>query len=375
MASKKNTRVFYASHDVSIKNTSNNPVEQPYTTYLGIVGDGVIQGAQSVSLDTNFGGEDQLFQLGRLEAYDSTLTAPEVEMSLTKSLDGWPLIWHHQAGSFTTATLLNQVNAKSRVRLTVGNDTDEYIGKSTIPAENKCDPTGTGTSLGATIEMTGCFLTGFNYTFGDGVFSEEITLLGNSKAVIDTNNAAPKFAPLANTKYWTTGGVGTGNVLSRQNFKQSSSTLPSLIQNEKISSITISADLGGEPLYQLGSFYAVDRDSPLPVNITVNFDVIADSHDCVAVSMQTVAVCASPSGLASKEPIYLVLCNSAGSDVYSFDFRAPAEGSGNATPTAKLNSVSYSGGDTGGGNVTITYSYIVSNMLNITYLNPLGVLS
>lgn len=362
MASKKNTRVFYASHDVSIKNTSNDPVEETYTAYLAIVGDGVIQGAQSVSLDTNFGGEDQLFQLGRLEAYDSTLTAPEVEMSLTKSLDGWPLIWHHQAGSFTEATLLNQVGAKSTVRLTVGNDTDEYIGKSAINADNECEG-------GATIEMTGCFLTGFNYTFGDGVFSEEITLLGNSKTVIETNNIAPKFAPLADTKYWDNSNIGAGNVLSRQNFKQSESILPSLIAEEKISSITVSADLSSEPLYQLGSFYAVDRDSPLPVNITVNFDVIADTHDCVAVSVQNaLAECASPTGLTGKEPIYLEFCNSAGTAVYGFDFRAHS--SGNTTPTAKLNSVSYSGGDTGGGNVTITYSYIVSNILDIEYYDP-----
>lgn len=361
MASKKNQRVFYASHDVQLLNTNNlGSIEGAFVTTLS---GGVIQGAQSVGLDTNFGGSDQLFQLGRLEAYDSTLTAPEVQMTISKSLDGWPLIWHHLIGTFEPATLLDMVNAKATARLTVGNDTDEFMQQNAIHAGNKCEG-------GATIEMTGCYLTSFNYTFGDGVFSEEITIQGASKSITDTNNLAPKYAPLGDTQYWTSGGQG-GNVLSRQNFLQSSSTLPSLIADEKISQITISGDLGGEQLFQLGSFYAVDRQSPLPVNITVQFDVIADSHDCVGVAIESVAECASPTGLTGKEPIDLLFCNSDGSAVYDFDFRSWENNT--AKPTAKLDSVSYSGGDTGGGNVTITYTYIVANILDIMYLNPAGI--
>ena len=59
-------RIFYASHGVS-------------------VGGSTVQGAQSVSVNTNFDLE-QVFQLGRLAIYENLANDPDVEVTISKVL-------------------------------------------------------------------------------------------------------------------------------------------------------------------------------------------------------------------------------------------------------------------------------------------------
>jgi hypothetical protein len=316
-----NTRVFYASHAVSVDGTTVN-------------------GAQSVALNTNFNIEN-LFQLGRLAAYDSVPQDPEVEITINKALDGHELVWTLMGGGAgLERKLLDVIKEKRTVLLTVGDDNDEFIGEGGIA--HNANPS---------IRMTGCYLSSFNYTFSvDGPFTEEVTLLGSSKEVVADAVAAPQADPLG------------GNVLARQNFKTGAATqLPTPVSGKRLSQITISGDLGSESVFELGNFYPVLKQAQLPTDITITFDVIADNHDGFEVDPQTVEQCASPEDVIGKETIVIELCDGEGNTAYLFDFRDSED-----NPTAKLNSISYSGGDTGGGNVTITYTYIVANTLAIT---------
>lgn len=312
-----NKRVFYASHAVAL-------------------GGVTVQGAQSVSIDTNFNLED-IFQLGRLAAYDSVPQDPTVEINITKAMDGHPLMWNLMAGA-ATADLLDATAGQQSVALTVGNDTDTFLAENALPAN-------------PTILMDSGNITSFNYTISvDGNFTEEVTISATTKQIIPGGIAAPVPDPI--------GGV----VLARQNYKKTS-IVPALVANQRLSQITISADTGSESLYELGSFYPFYKAPNLPVEITVAFDVIAQTHDMFEVETQTVAQCGSPAELVNKESIVIYLCDGEGNTTYTFDM------TDNESPAAKLNSVSYSGGDTSGGNVTITYTYLVSNMLKITSAN------
>lgn len=291
-----NNRVFYASHGVS-------------------VGGGVVRGAQSVGVTTNFNLE-QAFQLGQLSLYDNIAGDPEVEVTISKALDGESTIYKLATGG---GKLVDNANEQTTIVIGVGSDTAENL---------------TSTSA---VRCTGMYISSLSYTFGiDGNFTEDVTFVGNHK---DLSGSVVQSS-------------GTAKMLRRQNFQ--SSTVPPEVSGKNISSITISAELGRESMYKLGEFAPFHRFVNFPLEVTCAFEVIANTVDNVTCDIST-SSCTGNS-LPSKCPIVINLCDGSGGAGYSFDL-----GDDN-----RLQSVAYAGGDTGGGNVTITYSYSTYNDLNIT---------
>ena len=78
-----NDRIFYACQAVSI---------QPLTSPNASVGY-MVHGLQSVGVTTNFNLE-QAFELGQIEIYENIEGTPDVEITLEKVLDGYPLVYH-----------------------------------------------------------------------------------------------------------------------------------------------------------------------------------------------------------------------------------------------------------------------------------------
>lgn len=326
-------RIFYASHAVGVTNVvdgDNNVVDG--NTYT-------IDGAQSVSLNTNYNLE-QVFQLGRLAIYDNYSTDPEVEITINKALDGRPLIWNRAIGA-NNGSLVTKANHRPDVVLHVDEETQQAIDN--VP--------------NAAIKMTGCYVSSLNYTFPvDGNFTEELTFLSSNKtADADGLDAPPNEDP--NTR-----------ILRRQNFNIAGSTLPTGVLGKCITNISISADLGREKMFCLGQYQPYHRYVNFPLEITVAFDTTpagAEGDSLVGPDVNEFAVpeCGHP--VVGKEPIFLQVCKlndpndqNSGEAVYQFNL-----GSG-----CSLQSVSYSGGDTGGGVVTETYTYITYNDLEITYI-------
>lgn len=305
-----NNRIFYACHALSVEGTT-------------------VQGGQSVSVNTNFNLEN-IFQLGRLAIYDNVSLDPEVEVTINKALDGHPSVWNLATGG---GSLVANANDQSTLRLGIGADTADFIAQPPVVPN--------------TIVMTGCYISSLNYTFPvDGNFTEEITFIGTSKTISTGVFSAPTADPL---------GGANPSVLRRQNFRKNSSILPSEVDGKRLSQVTISADLGREALYELGRFEPYHRFVNFPLEITAAFDVIADDHDGVEVDVSQVAECQSPS-VNDEQEIVIELCDASGATTYTFDLG----------DKCTLQSVSYSGGDTGGGNVTITYTYLTYNTLTIT---------
>jgi hypothetical protein len=294
-------RVFYASQGVK-------------------VGSSVVQGAQSVGIQSNFTLE-QAFQLGQLSIYNNAVTNPEVTVTISKILDGQDTIYKlaTQGGSLVS-------NEADRVDIIVAVGAD------------------TGNSLVGTqaVKMTGMYLSSVSYTMPvDGFMTEEVTFLGDNK------------------KYTTTAGdlfngptTVTGEALRRQNF--ASSTVPSEVSGQNITNITINADLGREAMFKLGQFGPFHRFTNFPLEVTCEFEVSATGLDTVEVSQN---VTCTGGDVPGPQSIVINLCDPAdGTTAYIFNL-------GNQNV---LSSVNYQGGDTGGGNATITYSYTTYNDLDIS---------
>jgi hypothetical protein len=295
-----NNRVFYASQGVSIGGT-------------------VVQGAQSVGITTNFNLE-QVFQLGQLALYDNVSLDPEVEITVSKILDGESSVWKLATGG---GTLIANANDEAVVVVGIGSDTGSTLSSTSA------------------ITCSGMFVSSVSYTFPvDGNMTEEVTFVGNAKAL--TGSVA---APATTEK----------TVLRRQNinFGAAAAVLPTEVDGKNITSISISADLGRESMYKLGSLKPFHRFVNFPLEVTCEFEVSATDLDGVEVDVPDTAC----SGLASNDrEIVVVVCGTDGNDAYTFDLG----------DKCKLTSVNYSGGDTGGGNATITYSFSTYNELEIT---------
>lgn len=294
-----NNRVFYASQGVSVGGTA-------------------VQGAQSVGVTTNFNLE-QVFQLGQLALYDNVDLDPEVEITVSKVLDGEDSIW--KLSSSTGTSLVENANDTVDVVVGIGSDTSTSLTSSSA------------------ITCSGMYVSSLTYTMPvDGSLTEEITFVGNAKALTGSVSA-----PVTDTN----------TTLRRQNVNIDGSTLPSDVSGKNITSITISADLGRESMYKLGSLKPFHRFVNFPLEVTCEFEVSATDLDGVEVDIPETAC----SGLnTAGEAIIIKLCDKDGNDAYTF----------NLGSQSKLNSVNYSGGDTGGGNATITYSYTTFNELTIT---------
>ena len=104
--------------------------------------------------------------------------------------------------------------------------------------------------------------------------------------------------------------------------------------------ISVSADFGQENINELGRFGPYAKFTSFPIEVTSEFEVIATSGDLKSVS-------GAAENLTDRT---ITLLDDAGTVL--------TLGAKN-----KLSGVSYSGGDTGGGNATVTYSYSNYNSL------------
>jgi hypothetical protein len=277
-----------------------------------------VAGAQSVGVQSNFNLE-QAFQLGRLGIYDNIVTNPEVTVTVSKVLDGEDTIYKMATGG---GSLISNADDQCDILIGVGSDTAAALS---------------GT---AAIEMSGMYVTSVSYTLPvDGNFTEEVSFVGDNKSISTGVVTAP---------------TASGNVVLRRQHYKDSSTLPTEVTTENITNITINADLGRETMFRLGQFGPYHRFVNFPLEVTCEFEVMATGLDSVEVSQD---VTCTGGNLPAIQTIVIELCDpSDGTTSYTFDL-----GSSN-----RLTSVNYQGGDTGGGNATITYSYTTYNDLDIT---------
>ena len=252
-------------------------------------------GVQSVGISTNFNLEN-VFQLGEFDTYDVLDDNPEIEVTLNKIIDYTDPLYVLACGgaanppSTTGKNVLEVASRRCNVRLFVGSDVDHQNVTGTMPF---------------VVKMTGMYLSSVTYTFAtDGNFTEEVTLVGNNK-VWYNNSDALTGNTATGEQIHPTPGTTTGfnnlratGVARRWNLDLATSVLPSgttswdggivlphdgtKFVNPHITSLTVSCDLGREPLFQLGSRNPYTRFVHVPLEVTSEFEVVATEHDVSA---------------------------------------------------------------------------------------------
>lgn len=323
-----NKRIFYAVQQAGVSKCGENS----FTS---------IHGLQSIGINTKFNLE-QVFEMGQISIYENIENIPDIEVTLEKVLDGYPLIYHLATNGATSASLSGRSNVKSTIGLSIYSDVQDSAS---------------GTPL-AQCTMSGVYPSALNYNFEvNGNCTESVTLVGNNKVWNNTFTAAAfdnTDSPLA-----TTGVQRRENVV----FGSAGCKLPQDIPgvsasgtNERtngqdydahIQSIKVSTNLGREQLFELGRRGPYHRYVTFPIEVKTDIEILSTAGDSVA------ALEDATSNLTDRTIRVLT------EDSTLLDL-----GTRN-----KLASVTYGGANAGqnGGNATVTYSYSNFNDLTVTH--------
>ena len=383
--SNTNTRVFYATQAVAIGKMGASGVADSAANGSGLVGDmAICHGVQSIGVDTNFNLE-QAFELGQLSLYENIEDIPDISVTMQKFLDGYSLLYH------LGASYDSDGNKKTNFKLTGRSETRADV-RMAINATSE-DAVTSGDSAVTELYCSGMYISSVSYTIPtDGTATEDVTFVGNNKKwitdnadtqllLIDSGNGIDaQFGSIFGNDAPAYSGVGSsdgGNVLRRDDVVVSgakvggsagqtyTTILPNIIEGVSssdtitgtvwsgvaplnagqlntaatsgthIQSFTCSVDFGREAINQLGSRAPYNRYATFPTEVTSTLEVIAIAGDNVT------AVETNRTNLSNHE-----IC------IALKDSTVIHLGKKN-----KVSSVTYGGGDAGGGNASITYNF------------------
>lgn len=327
----------------------------------------LVHGAQTLGTTVSY-GITPIFEIGELSPYENIEEIPNVEISIEKVIDGYPLMYHLATRGASSTTLAGRSNQKCNVFVPLFRETRDAASGDAI------------------IEMyaSGMFLNSAQYTIPvEGPCTESITLVGNNRiwnvATAETTTLARNAGNMMNTDVPLAYALSSGGIQHRQNvrfgtnyagrdangqvsyataadyatilppdvagisssgtnFVMTNGNYPCSIQN-----ITVSANLNRDSLYELGHKGAYFRPVGFPVEVTCDIEINSKSGDLVNLLENGI--------------------NSGGTNLTNRSIRLHLqEGTFIDLGTKnKLNNISTTGGDAGGGIQTITYSYVTQN--------------
>ena len=362
-----NNRIFYACQAVGLK-----PLGYPTGDYK------VAHGVQSVGVTTNFNLE-QAFELGQIQIYENIEGLPDVECTMEKVIDGYPLLYHLASQDAISAGLVGRSKRRADVALGIFSDEQDSV--------NDGDNGGKTQTL---VFMSGMYINSISYTVPvDGNATESVTLVGNHKewfsATENTTNynAFKKFTVPANTFGDGDGSADfpkaynnkKGGVQRRENVVLSKSIMPrsmfgnldgnvlgtegqgNAVSNGTpllhIQNFSTSTDFGREDILEFGRKAPYVRTPTFPIEVSTEIEAIAVSGDFIgAYETGDPALFNTNASGDNTQEEQIVLALKGGT---AFDL-----GTSN-----RLSSVSYGGGDATGGNATLTYSYTNFNELTV----------
>lgn len=326
-----NVRTFYACQKVMLGMVSGSDAAGADVTFQ------TINSLQSVGITSNFNLEP-VYQIGALEPGDIAEDIPDVEISLTRTLDGSQTIFER--------TMVKEADDGNANDLTDLSDNRSAV-KLVIYPQTVTKATGVPTS---TCIVRPAYLSSISYSFPtDGFFQEEATVVGNNKtwslagaADNDAPSETSAVTGVARRQFLNVAGsvfpIAVGAAHGAGDFAKFSGAMP---PDARIQNISVSVDLGREEIFELGKRLPFTRYINFPVEVNTEFEIISASGDMVGATETDVA-CSNPKALAFKQ-IQIATCDGMVLDM----------GTKN-----KLQSVSAAGGDAGGDNVTYTYSYV-----------------
>jgi len=365
-----NKRVMFAHHAGALKGDATN-----YT--FGVAH--MIHGLQSIGMTANF-NLTPINQIGQLETYQMKEELPDVQVTLNKVLDGYPLMFHMATVDGVGPTLVNRSTAKCIFGLAIYPDTSNA-------AE------GTAESVMA---ASGMFVNSASYTFNiTDPFNEEITLVGNNRVwknasgygqPLNPNLPSPNFSNPTAFDGGDDSPIGLGGVNSRENMlfettvtsgdvngmiaDPNCTILPpevfgvnisgvNMLDEEghaRLSSITVSVDLNREDINELGKRGPYSRTPTFPVDVTCEIEATSHSGDMVSAVEDGIyntgtSQCSINSNLRNRT-IRIATCE--GTRLY-------------LGVKNKLSATNHTGGDANGGNVSNSWSFTNQSILTIIH--------
>ena len=334
--SSKNDRIFYACQAVAIAPTGT-------TTLTGAM---VAKGVQSVGMTTSFNLE-QVFEFGQIQIYENIEGVVDVEVTVEKVIDGEKLLYLMGSNNVGKTDLVGATKERTDVYLAIYSDAESQIAS---------------TNKQSVVMNSGMYINSVSYTYPvDGSATESVSFAGNDRFWNAVTGGTTIGSPASTN--WANG-LSTGitgsdtpvsGVVRRVDVDVVGSTLPSIVESQgydpatdtlsgghHLQSITVSSDFGTENISELGRFGPYAKYASFPVEVTCEIEVMATSGDLVSVS-------GTNKNLTDET---IIIHDQAGTVL-------------NLGTANKLSSVSYTGGDTGGGNATITYSYSNFNDLTV----------
>lgn len=366
MANRDNRTLIYSGKQVGMK---PNGVGGAYNTLYGV---------QDIGSNLNFNLETY-FELGQLAVYQTKEDLPDVEFTLSKVLDGSPLLYHEATrGATAGPTLVNRSTSQTILALALFPDTNDSA-KGVPPS---------------LMEASGLFHSSISYEISiDGPMTESITLVGNDQIwkndpkIVNTDDiaraAALSFvgdAAFANNNDTPASGIqfrenivfayngASGVDANGQVADPDATILPPDVDgittsgtneeyngsyNASIQSITVSTDLARENINELGRRGPYYKRPNFPVDVTCAIEIISKSGDMISATERGIAgnggACSLVSNLQDRT-IRIATCF--GERIYL--------GTKN-----KLSSVTTGGGGTDGSTSTVTYNFLNRNDLTV----------
>jgi len=342
-----NARLYYAVVQMGVANPGSNVFRE-------------VHGLQSVGLTTNF-TLDQIFEIGQIEIYENKEGSPEIQLTAQKVLDGYPLIYHLATQQAGNPSLAGRSRATCILGLSTFDDTKESASGNPL----------------AEVIMSGMYVNSLSYTFNvDGSFTEDLTFQGQSKIWKTSNYVLTGVFQNNDSPYAIT---GSGGINQRQNFVwadstnggttrdansmvgtvvasvippdidgiTSSGTNPLQVDGSRsahVQSISVSTDLNRKELFELGRKTPYFRSPQFPVPVNCSITTLMKEMDNVDAFENVDNLTNRTIKIKSQEGTFI-----------------------NLGTKNKLQSVDVGGGDTGGGEFTLTYNYVTQNTLLVIH--------
>lgn len=318
-----NNRLFYAVEQVGI------------SPGLGTSSYQALHGVQSVTLNTAF-NLNNIFELGQISSYDLYEEFPDISMSISKVLDGYPLIYSLATSGAPSTTLAGRSNQRCMVAMSLFDDSKDAASGNAI----------------STVVMSGMYVSSVSYSLPvQGPLTESVDLVCNSKEW--------KSSGLWNGVFTNTDAPLAGTVSRRQHVNMATSLWPtnlpgisssginngagSAAYDAHIQNVNISTNLGRNALYELGRKGPYFRYATFPVEVTCSIEMTSTSGDMINAYENATNI--------TDKTIKIYI-----SDGTIFDL-----GTKN-----KLQGVDFSLGDTGGSNASCTYNFLNYNDLAVS---------
>ncbi len=253
-------------------------------TAVGIAPDGSttytrLKGLRSAGITTRF-NMTHIFELGQIAEYEAVEDTPDVEVTLEKSLDGAPLIYHSMTQQATDPSLVGRSAARCSVALSFFTETQNSAS---------------GTPL-SQVYMSGMFCNSLTYNFPlQGGFTESVTAAGNHKQWLSSS--------FTFTGGFTNTDTPPSGIQKREMFRLGSGTSYCILPTDlpgvnsqgyvvpnadgsfpiHIQNARVSTNLGRTPLYELGRYIPYFRTVDFPVEVRTDFEImslIGDQKSC-----------------------------------------------------------------------------------------------